>query len=114
MKFLLLLHDDAPAVDALTQLERRAIVDEHIAFSAMLRESGRLLVGEALQGAEAAAVVRPGQQPLVTDGPFTETKEAVGGFYLLECESRDEALELAAQVPKSPGIAVEVLPVAEV
>jgi hypothetical protein len=114
MKFLLLLHDDVSAVDALTALERRAIVDEHIAFAAMLRESGRLLAGEALQGPEAAAVVRPGQQPLVTDGPFTETKEAIGGFYLLECESRDEALEVAARAPRSPGIAVEVLPIAEV
>jgi hypothetical protein len=90
------------------------IVDEHISLSSMLRESGRLLAGEALAGPEGAAVVRPGQATPVTDGRFTETKEAVGGFYLIRCESRDEALELAARAPRSPGLVVEVLPVAEV
>jgi hypothetical protein len=114
MKFLFLLHDDSDAVAALTPAERRAIVDEHIAFSSMLRASGRLLAGEALAGPQSAAVVRPGQPTPVTDGPFTETKEAIGGFYLIECESRDEALELALQVPQSPGLAVEVLAVAEI
>jgi hypothetical protein len=114
MKFLLLLHDDADAVAALTPAERRAIVDDHISFSSMLRESGRLLAGEALADPETAAVVRPGQPAPVTDGPFTETKEAIGGFYLIECESRDEALDLAARVPPSPGLAVEVLAVAEI
>jgi len=114
MRFLFLLHDDAAAVAAMTPEERRAIVGEHIAFSQMLRESGRLVAGEALQGSETAAVVRPGQDPLVTDGPFTETKEAVGGFYLIDCPSREDALELAARVPRSPGLAVEVLAVAEI
>ena len=114
MKFLLLLHDDAEAVAALTPAERRTIVDQHISFSSMLRESGRLLVGEALASPESAAVVRPGQPAPVTDGPFTETKEAIGGFYLIECESRDEALAIAGQVPQSPGLAVEMLAVADV
>ena len=50
----------------------------------------------------------------MTDGPFTATKEAVGGFYVVECESRDEALELAARVPHSPGVAVEVLTIVDV
>ena len=51
---------------------------------------------------------------MVTDGPFAETKEAIGGFYVVECASRDEALELAGKVPLSPGLAVEVLTIAEV
>jgi hypothetical protein len=49
----------------------------------------------------------------VTDGPFAETKEAVGGFYVIDCASRDEAIELAGRVPQSPGVAVEVLGIAE-
>jgi hypothetical protein len=53
--------------------------------------------------------VRPGEHPLVTDGPFAETKEAVGGFYVIDCASREEAIELAGHVPCSPGAAVEVL-----
>ena len=48
----------------------------------------------------------------MTDGPFAETKEAVGGFYVVECASREEALELAGKVPPSPGAAVEVLTIA--
>ena len=79
----------------------------------MLRERGVFVVGEALEGRESAAVVRPGEKPFVTDGPFAETKEALGGFYVVECASRDEALELAGKVPPSPGAAVEVLPIAE-
>ena len=77
----------------------------------MLRERGAHVLGEALTG--EAATVRPGENPFVVDGPFAETKEGVGGFYVVECASRDEAVELAAQVPQSPGVAVEVLPIAD-
>ncbi|CAN5358133.1 hypothetical protein BH20ACT13_BH20ACT13_21880 [soil metagenome] len=70
------------------------------------------VLGEALEGRAASAVVRPGAEPFVTDGPFAETTEAVGGFYVVECGSREEAIELAGQVPPSPGAAVEVLTIA--
>jgi hypothetical protein len=112
MRFLFLIHGDREAEAALSADERRAIVGEHIAFASMLRERGVHVLGEALSG--EAAVVRPGERPFVTDGPFAETKEAVGGFYVVECGSRDEALEFAARVPQSPGVAVEVLTVADV
>lgn len=72
----------------------------------MLRERDAYVLGEALTG--HAAVVRPGERPLVTDGPFAETKEGVGGFYVIECASRKDALDLAVRVPQSPGVAVEV------
>ena len=112
MRFLFLIHDDGEAVATLTPEERRAIVDEHMAYAAMLRELGAYILGEAL--ADDAAVVRPGDRPIVTDGPFAETKEGVGGFYVVDCESRDEAIALAALVPKSPGVAVEVLTIVDV
>lgn len=112
MRYLLLIHGDAAAEAALSEDERRAIVAEHIAYAAMLRERGAHVLGEALTG--EAATVRPGERPLVTDGPFAETKEAVGGFYVVECASRDEAIELAGHVPQSPGVAVEVLTIADV
>ena len=114
MRFLFLIHGDEEADAALTPAQRRAIVDQHIAYSAMLRERGAYVLGEALAGTDGAAVVRPGERPLVTDGPFAETKEAVGGFYVVECASRDEALELAGKVPASPGAAVEVLAIVDV
>jgi hypothetical protein len=91
--------------------ERRAIVGEHIGHADMLRERRAHVLGEALTG--EAATVRPGESSIVTDGPFAETKEGVGGFYVVECASRDEAIELAAQVPRSPGVLVEVLTIAE-
>jgi hypothetical protein len=112
MRFLFLLHGDDEAESALRADERRAIVEQHMAYGAMLRERGAYVTSEALAGRETAAVVRPGSSPVVTDGPFAETKEAIGGFYLVECASREVALELAAQVPLSPGLAVEVLGVA--
>jgi hypothetical protein len=113
MRFLFLIHGDSQAEAALGADERSAIVHEHMAYAAMLRERGAHVAGEALEDPSAAAVVRPGSKPLVTDGPFAETKEAIGGFYLVECASREEALELAGRVPVSPGVAVEVLPCVE-
>ena len=113
MKFLFLIHGDDEAEAALTPDERRAIVGEHMNYGAMLRERGAYVLGEALEGRESGAVVRPGAKPFVTDGPFAETKEAVGGFYVVECASREEALELAGKVPPSPGAAVEVRPIVE-
>jgi hypothetical protein len=113
MRFLFLIHGDAEGEAAMTPDERRAVVGEHIAYAVMLRERGSYVLGEALEGRDSAAVVRPGERPIVTDGPFAETKEAVGGFYVVECDGRDEALRLAGQVPVSPGVAVEVLAIAE-
>jgi hypothetical protein len=113
MKFLFLIHGDEEAEAALTPDERREIVAAHMAFAQMLRDRGAHVSGEALEGRDSAAVVRPGEKPVVTDGPFAETKEAIGGFYVVECASRDEALELAGQVPQSPGAAVEVRPIVE-
>ena len=112
MKFLFLVHGDSEAEAAMTPDERMTIVREHMAYADMLRGRGVHMLGEALNG--DAATVRPGEPPIVTDGPFAETKEGVGGFYVIECGTRDEALELAALVPRSPGVAVEVLPIVDV
>ena len=111
MRFLFLVHGDADAEAAMSSDERRAIVGEHIAYSSILRERDAYILGEALTG--DAATVRPGDKLFVTDGPFAETKEAVGGFYVVDCASRDEAIELAGRVPQGPGVAVEVLTIAE-
>jgi hypothetical protein len=111
MRFLFLVHGDADAEAAMSSDERRAIVGEHIAYASLLRDRGAHVLGAALSG--EAATVRPGESPIVTDGPFAETKEAVGGFYVVDCTSRDEAIELAGRVPQSPGVAVEVLTIAE-
>jgi hypothetical protein len=113
MRFLFLIHGDSEAEAAMSAADRMAIVEQHMAYAAMLRERGLHAGGEALEGPETAAVVRPGPNPIVTDGPFADTKEAIGGFYLVDVTTRDEALELAGKVPASPGVAVEVLPCVE-
>ena len=115
MKYLLLLHGDADAEAALSDAVRRAVVDEHIRFSRELRESGAMVMGEALEPPPAGRSIRlDGAEPIVTDGPFLEGKEALGGFYVLECGSLDEATDLARRVPRSPGLVAQLLPIADV
>jgi hypothetical protein len=115
VKYLLLLYDDAESAREMSAAERRAIVDEHIAFSAMLRERGAHVYSEPLDDPETARTVRfDGVEPMVTDGPFLETKETLGGFYVLECASIDDAIELTARVPRSPGLVAELRPIPEI
>lgn len=114
MKFLLLIHGDADAEAALGREERTRIVGGHMEYAQMLRDLGVYVSGEALEDPSSAVVVRPGERPAVTDGPFAATKEALGGFYVVDVADRDEAVRLAGQIPVSPGIAVEVLAIAEV
>jgi hypothetical protein len=114
VKYLFLIHGDADAEAAMTRDERMQVMHLHTEYAQMLRDSEVYVSSEALQGPETAAVVRPGEKPIVTDGPFAETKEAIGGYYVVDVRDRDEAIRLAGQIPVSPGIAVEVLAVAEI
>ncbi|AVT28414.1 MULTISPECIES: YciI family protein [unclassified Plantactinospora] len=111
MKFLISLHINPAVLDALTDEETAAIGDGHGRFIEALKESGELINTLALVDPSQAAVVavRNGQ-PVVTDGPFVESKEYLGGFYLIDCESRERAIELASQIPDSAieGLGVEV------
>ena len=109
MKFLLLLYDDSDASNALPPADRRAMVDEHIAYERTLRDRGAYVYGDPLDAPETARTIRlDGGEPTVTDGPFLETKEALGGFYVLEAASLDDALALAVDVPRSPGLVAEL------
>lgn len=115
MRFLLLLHGDEAAEAALSTDERRVILAAHGAFSTRLREAGRLVLGEPLEASSEAVVVRRDTQTgatMVTDGPFAETKEQLGGVYIIECADRDEAVRWALEVPPSPGLVVEIRPLA--
>jgi hypothetical protein len=114
VKFLLLLHGDAAAEAAMTDDERRAIVDQHIAFGRHLAERGARILGEALGPPESGRTIRlDGDRLLVTDGPFLESKEALGGFYVLEAGSIEEATDLVRPVPRSPGLVAELLPIVD-
>jgi hypothetical protein len=105
MQFTLLLWGDADRESALVPEERRAIVEQHTAFGRELREAGAHVFGAPLDDARGGRLLRDG---LVTDGPFAETKEQLGGLYVIECGGEDEALEWARKLPRSPGLGVEV------
>jgi hypothetical protein len=107
MRYLILLWGDEAAEDALEAEERRAIVDRHRALIEELRGRNALVLSDALD--RGAKVVRDG---VVTDGPFTETKEQVGGFYVVDVAGENEALEIARAIPASPGLVVQVSPIA--
>ncbi|WP_042377144.1 YciI family protein [Streptacidiphilus melanogenes] len=111
MKFLISMHINPAVLDALTDEEKAAIGAGHGRFIAELKESGELITTQALVDPSQAAVVtvRNGQ-PVVTDGPFLESKEFLGGFYLVDCENKERAVELAARIPDCAieGLGVEV------
>ncbi|MFG2597429.1 YciI family protein [Streptomyces sp. NPDC048462] len=111
MKFLIGLHINPAVLDALTDEEKEALGAGHGAFLEALKRSGELISTQALVDPSQAVVVsvRNGQ-PVVTDGPFLEAKEFLGGFYLIDCEDKGRAIELAAQIPDSAieGLGVEV------
>ncbi len=114
MKFLLIMNVNPAVLDALTEEERNEIGKGHGAFIDAIKKSGEMITTQALADPSQSAVVRVrAGQPVVTDGPFLEAKEYLGGFYLIDCESRERALELAALIPdaKIEGLAIEVRPV---
>jgi hypothetical protein len=94
-KYLILIHGDEAAFENASQADFDAMMAAHEAFST--KHGSALLGGEALQPTSTATTIRDGGA--VTDGPFVETKEALGGYYLVEAADLDEAIELAKQVP---------------
>ncbi|HXH84790.1 MAG TPA: YciI family protein [Candidatus Tectomicrobia bacterium] len=109
MRYLLLIgHEDKKAAPP-APAEVEAIVEGHRRVSEELRSKGRMIVSERLRPeAEATRVRFHGP---VTDGPFAETKEALGGFYLIECDSKEEAIDWARKLPLRAGGFVEVRPI---
>jgi hypothetical protein len=87
---------------------------EYNDYTKMLRDEGHFLAGEALQPTSTATTVRVREgQTLTTDGPFAETKEALGGFYLIEARDLDEALRLGGACPGAKWGSIEVRPIVE-
>ncbi|WP_040842056.1 YciI family protein [Nocardia brevicatena] len=114
MKFLLIMHSNPQIWDALTEEERNEVMRGHGAFMETITESGEMIGTAALADPSQSAVVQVrGGVPVVTDGPYLEAKEYLGGYYLVECDSRDRALELAAFIPDArvEGLGIEVRPV---
>jgi hypothetical protein len=88
------------------------VIERYGAFTKDVQDSGKLVTADRLQPAAAATTVRiRNGETLVTDGPFAETKEQLGGYYVLECENIDEALAHAAKIPAAEHGSIEVRPV---
>jgi hypothetical protein len=114
MQFLLIMQMNPQIWDVLTEEERNEVMSGHGAFIDTVRASGELVGTTALADPSRSAVVRVrGGVATVTDGPYLEAKEYVGGYYLVECENRERALELAALIPDArvEGLGIEVRPV---
>ena len=115
MRYLLLIYGDEPAADAPPDpAEWGRIMSEYNAFGREMGERGVLRGGEALQPTVTATTVRVrDRETLTTDGPFAETKEALGGYYLIDVKDLDEAIEVAAKLPGSWYGSVEIRPIVE-
>ncbi|HEX5823546.1 MAG TPA: YciI family protein [Candidatus Limnocylindrales bacterium] len=113
MRYLLLIYaeeSDAPPPDEVAAASHAA----YAAFSADVKARGRFLAGEALTSTSTATTVRSvNGETVTTDGPFAETKEALGGFYLIEARDLDEAIEIAAKIPAAKEGSIEVRPIWE-
>jgi hypothetical protein len=107
MKVLALIYGDPSRWDSLSEADRNAVYERYRAFGE--RANSKIVNGAELAPPPSATTVRVRNgETTVTDGPFAETKEQLGGFYLLECDSLDEATELAAQIPGAATGAVEL------
>ena len=111
MQYLLLIHDEEAHWGRISEEERNAVMQGYFAFTNELRESGAYVAASQLQPTSEATTVhvRDGET-LTTDGPFAETKEQLGGYYLIDVESPDEAIEWAAKVPSARFGKIEVRP----
>jgi hypothetical protein len=111
MKFMFLLYVPQEVRD---DPDARAGMEAWMAYGRSLTEAGARLGDNALEGLEAATTVRVRDgETLITDGPFAETKEMLGGYYVVDLPDRETALEWAAKVPNAPYGSIEVRPVLE-
>jgi hypothetical protein len=114
VKYLALIYGDESAWDGLSDGDRSSMIEQYVAFSREAEAAGVVLGGSELAPTRSATTVRVRDgQTTVTDGPYAEAKEALGGYYLFECESIDDAVDWAARIPGAQHGAIEVRPVHE-
>ena len=112
MKYLCLIYEDEKTGAAMPKAEMDTMMNEYWAFTDAIRKSGHYVAGEALQPVQTATTVRIRNGKMsTTDGPFAETKEQLGGFYMIDARDLNDALQIAARIPSARHGAVEVRPV---
>ena len=116
MKYMLLIYDDEKGWAGLSQTEQQQAMGDYMQFTQQIKADGQHVSSHQLHPTAAATTVRVRNgKRLVTDGPFAETREQLGGYYLIEAKDLNEAMAIAARIPsaRSPHGAVEVRPVVE-
>jgi hypothetical protein len=114
MKFLCLAYEDEKVLNDLAPGDWKALREETLAYVEVLEKTGRLVLTNALQSARKAATVRVrGGEPSVLDGPYAESKEQLGGFFLIEARDLDDAVAVASRWPSARLGAIEVRPIEE-
>jgi hypothetical protein len=114
MRYLCLIYDEEKKLAALSKGESDAFMGEYFAFTDGIKASGHYRAGEALQPVETATTVRVRNGKVgTTDGPFAETKEQLGGFYMIEARDLNDAIQVAAKIPSAKLGSVEIRPIVE-
>jgi len=114
MKYLCLIYDEEKKLSARSKAESDAFTGEYFAFTEAIQKSGHYLGGEALQPVHTATTVRVRNgQVSTTDGPFAETKEQLGGFYLIDARDLNDAIQVASKIPSARLGSIEVRPIRE-
>jgi hypothetical protein len=112
MKYLCLIYDEEKSVAGMSKAEGDAFMGEYFAFTDGIKKSGHYLGGEALQPVHTATTVRVRNGKMTTtDGPFAETKEQLGGFYMIEARDLNDAIQIAAKIPSARLGSIEVRPI---
>ena len=114
MKYLCLIYSDESRIAALSDKESKSFLGESMAFTDSIRKSGHLLGGERLRPTHTATTIRSRNGKVsTTDGPFAETKEQLGGFYMIEAKDLDDAIAVASRIPGTRVGSIEVRPIWE-
>ena len=115
MQYLLLIYGDESAWNDAAPEDMGKMMQEYGDFTQWLRDTGGYVAGEALEPTQQATTVRVRDgQTMSTDGPFAETKEQLGGFYLIEADNLDQAIDAAARIPGSRTGSIEIRPIVQV
>ena len=112
MKYLCLIYDEEKKKGAVSKSEADAFMGEYLAFTEGIRKSGHYLGGEALQPVQTATTLRVRNGKVsTTDGPFAETKEQLGGYYLIEAKDLNDAIQVGSRIPSAKTGSIEVRPI---
>jgi hypothetical protein len=114
MKYLCLVYFDGTVLEKMSEAEKIAFDNESLAYDEELQRSGHFIAAEALESVKSAVTVRMRNGKIsTTDGPFTETKEQLGGFILIEARDLNDAIQVAAKIPLARFGSIEVRPIWE-